>query len=302
VAFEPDPAVAFNQANDQMKGFEGDRLFLGQNPAPGATLAYRLKADAKDVKWTIRDAGGRVVRELSGDAVKGQSVAGLNIVKWDLRIQPLRPVPPPPGANGQTGGGGGGFGGGGNNGPFVLPGTYRATLTVDGRDTAPVAVTVKGDPDIAISEADRRTWFETASDVHQMQQAANDAAAVVQQAWAQFQQLQAQTRGQTLSPASKGAMEAVQKELEVARGRLGLAGGGFGNAQNVRGRIGQLKNAIMGSTAVPTTTQLMQIREARAAMPLVIDQANAAIGKLPALVKDLVGAGAVFPALKPIPR
>jgi hypothetical protein len=302
VAFEPDPAMAFNQANDQMKGFEGDRLFLGQNPAPGATLAYRLKADAKDVKWTIRDAGGRVVRELSGDAVKGQAVAGLNIVKWDLRIQPLRPVPPPPGSNGQAGGGGGGFGGGGNNGPFVLPGTYRATLTVDGRDAAPVAVTVKGDPDIAISEADRRTWFESASDLHQMQQAANDAAAVVQQAWAQFQQLQTQTRGQTLSPASKGAMEAVQKELEVARGRLGLAGGGFGNAQNVRGRIGQLKNAIMGSTAVPTTTQLMQIREARAAMPLVIDQANAAIGKLPALVKDLVGAGAVFPALKPIPR
>jgi len=302
VAFEPDPAVAFNQANDQMKGFEGDRLFLGQNPAPGATLAYRLKADAKDVKWTIRDAGGRVVRELSGDAVKGQSVAGLNIVKWDLRIQPLRPVPPPPGANGQTGGGGGGFGGGGNNGPFVLPGAYRATLTVDGRDAAPVTVTVKGDPDIAISEADRRTWFETASDLHQMQQAANDAAAVVQQAWAQFQQLQTQTRGQTLSASAKASMESVQKELEVARGRLGLAGGGFGNAQNVRGRIGQLKNAIMGSTAVPTTTQLMQIREARAAMPLVIDQANAAIGKLPGLVKELVGAGAVFPALKPIPK
>jgi hypothetical protein len=94
----------------------------------------------------------------------------------------------------------------------------------------------------------------------------------------------------------------VQKELEVARGRLGLAGGGFGNAQNVRGRIGQLKSAIMGSTAVPTTTQLMQIREAKAAMPLLIDQANAAMAKLPALVKELVGVGAVFPALKPIPK
>jgi hypothetical protein len=46
----------------------------------------------------------------------------------------------------------------------------------------------------------------------------------------------------------------------------------------------------------------MQIREAKAAMPVVIDQANAAMGKLPALVKELVGAGAVFPALKPIPK
>ena len=51
-----------NAANDQMKGFEGDRLFLGQNPAPGATLAYRLKGDAKDVKLTIKDASGTTVR------------------------------------------------------------------------------------------------------------------------------------------------------------------------------------------------------------------------------------------------
>ena len=31
------------QANDKMKGFEGDMQFLGLNPAPGATLAYRLQ-------------------------------------------------------------------------------------------------------------------------------------------------------------------------------------------------------------------------------------------------------------------
>jgi hypothetical protein len=42
-AFEPEPAMAFNAANDKMKGFEGDRQFLGPNPAPGATLAYRLR-------------------------------------------------------------------------------------------------------------------------------------------------------------------------------------------------------------------------------------------------------------------
>ena len=41
-AFEPEPATAFNQANDKMKGFEGDMQFLGLNAAPGATLAYRL--------------------------------------------------------------------------------------------------------------------------------------------------------------------------------------------------------------------------------------------------------------------
>ena len=57
--FESEGATIMNAANDQMKGFEGDRLFLGQNPAPGATLAYRLKGDAKDVKLTIKDCERR---------------------------------------------------------------------------------------------------------------------------------------------------------------------------------------------------------------------------------------------------
>jgi photosystem II stability/assembly factor-like uncharacterized protein len=45
-AFEPAPATAFNAANDQMKGFEGDRIFLGRNPDLGTTLFYRLKSEA----------------------------------------------------------------------------------------------------------------------------------------------------------------------------------------------------------------------------------------------------------------
>ena len=66
--FEPAPSVAFNQANDQMKDFEGDRIFLGPNPPPGAGLVYRLRSDVKDVKVTIRDGSNTVVRELSGEA------------------------------------------------------------------------------------------------------------------------------------------------------------------------------------------------------------------------------------------
>ena len=304
-AFEPDPVVAFNQANDQMKGFEGDRIFLGMNPAPGATLAYRLKADAKDVKWTIRDSGGTVVRELSGDEVRDRNKAGLNIVKWDLRVQPLRPLPPAPGA--PAGGGGGGFGGNQNNGPFVLPGSYRATLTVDGKDAQAINVAVKGDPEITISDADRKIWYDTALDLHQLQTRANEAAEMVQNANAQLTLLQQQTRNATLAPAVKQSFDNVTKEMEAVRRRLGLAGqgggGGFGGGtENVRGRIGQLKNAIIGSTSLPTNTQLMQIREVKAALPQVIDQANAAAGKMPGLVKEMLGAGAIFPALKPIPK
>jgi hypothetical protein len=314
--FDSEGATIMNQANDQMKGFEGDRLFLGMNPAPGATLAYRLKADAKEVKLTIKNASGDTVREITGPAVRDRNKAGLNIVKWDLREQPLRPFPPPPGAAageggaGGGGGGGGGFGGGGNNAPFALPGTYKATLSADGKNANTIDVVVKGDPEITISDADRKIWHDTAADLHKEQIKANEVAEMVQNAYAQIQTLQQQTKGVTLSANVKQSFDALTKEFEAVRRRLGLGGGGgFGggggggnNNENVRGRIGQLKGQVMSSTALPTNTQLMQIREAKAAMPGLIDQANAAVAKLPGVVKDMVGGGALFPVIKPVSK
>ncbi|MSO53013.1 MAG: glycosyl hydrolase [Acidobacterium sp.] len=306
--FDSEGATIMNVANDQMKGFEGDRLFLGQNPVAGATIAYRLKAEAKDVKIVIKDGSGTVVRELSGDATRDRNKAGLNLLKWDLRVQPLRPLPPPPGAGAAGGAGGGGFGGGGNNGPYVLPGTYKATLNLNGRDAQTIDVTVKGDPQIQITDADRKIWHDTAKDLHNLQAKANDVAEMVQNAFAQVGVLQQQTRGATLSPNVKQQLDGVVKEFEAVRRRLGLGqqvfggGGGGGNTENVRGRIGQLKGAVMSATTLPTNTQLMQIRETKAALPGLIDQANAVVAKVPGLVKDMVGAGALFPAVKPVQK
>jgi len=286
------------------------------NPAPGATIAYRLKADAKDAKVTIKDASGTVVRELTGTAATGpgndlrdRNKAGLNIVKWDMRLQPLRPLPPAPGAPAAAagGGGGGGFGGGGNNGPYVLPGTYKATLNVNGRDAQTIDVVVKGDPEITITDADRRTWFDTAKDLHELQAKANDVAEMVQNAYAQVQILQQQTKDANLSSNAKQQLDNVVKEFEAVRRRLGLGqqggGGGFGgNTENLRGRFGQVKGQIMASTATPTNTQMMQVREMRAALPGLIDQANAVVAKVPGLVKELIGNGTIFPAVKPVPK
>ena len=308
--FSSEGGTIMNAANDQMKGFEGDRLFLGQNPAPGATLAYRLKSDAKEVKFTIKDASGNTVREISDNDMRDRNKAGLNVVKWDMRVQPLRPLPPAPGAPAGGGGGpggGGGFGGGGNNGPYVLPGTYRATLNVDGRDVQTIDVAVKGDPLIQITDMDRRTWFETARDLHDLQAKANDVAEMVQNAFAQVGILQQQTRNQTFAPNVKQELDNIVKEFETVRRRLGLGqqggGGGFGgNPENLRGRIGQLKGQMMASTALPTNTQLMQIRDVRGQLPGLIDQANAVVAKVPALVKTMVGSGTLFPPIKPVPK
>ena len=309
--FSSEGGTIMNMANDQMKGFEGDRLFLGQNPAPGATLAYRLRSDAKEVKFVIKDSSGNTVRELSGNDMRDRNKAGLNIVKWDLRVQPLRPLPPAPGApaGGGGGAGGGGFGGGGNNGPYVLPGTYRATLNVDGRDAQTIDVAVKGDALIDITDADRRTWFETSRDLHGLQAKANDVAEMVQTSFAQVQMIQQQTRNQNLPPNLKQELDGIVKEFETVRRRLGLGqqggggGGGFGGgADNLRGRIGQIKGQVMASTALPTNTQLMQIRDVRSQLPGLIDASNAVVAKVPVLVKNMIAAGVMFPALKPVPK
>jgi hypothetical protein len=37
-----------------------------------------------------------------------------------------------------------------------VPGEYRATLVVNGKDAATTPVTVRGDPEITISDADRK--------------------------------------------------------------------------------------------------------------------------------------------------
>jgi hypothetical protein len=135
-----------------------------------------------------------------------------------------------------------------------------------------------------------------------MQRQANQAAEVVQTAYAQVQMLKAQTREAAVPAAQKSAMESLDKELEGLRGRAGLGGGGGGfgnNPENVRGRIGQLKGAVMNVTATPTTTQIVQIREVRGLLPKLTTDANAAAAKVPGLVRDLVGAGVIFSPAKP---
>ena len=158
---------------------------------------------------------------------------------------------------------------------------------------------------ITITDADRRVWFDTARELHQLQEKANAVAEMVQNAFAQVQTLQEQTKNANLSGNAKQQLDNVVKEFEAVRRRLGLGqqGGGFGgNTENLRGRFGQIKGQVMASTAVPTNTQMMQVREIKAALPGLIDQANAVVAKVPGLVKDLIGNGAIFPAIKPVPK
>jgi len=134
----------------------GAKIFRGTNPQPGTAISYHLKSAASgDVKITISDYTGRVVRNITGT-----KDAGLNRIQWNLRGDP-----PPrattgggggPGGGGGGGGGGGAGGGGGGGGGFGggfnlgLPleaGTYVVKLSVGGKDYT-TRVIIENDPGI----------------------------------------------------------------------------------------------------------------------------------------------------------
>lgn len=301
--FDIRTAMQYNQAND--RGFLSDKPFFGKNPDYGAAISYYLKGEVKELALRIRDGAGTQIRELSGNDVSEARKAGINRVQWDLRHLPL--PTPPAGAPG-GGGGGGGFGGGGTNGPNVLPGEYRVTLVVDGKEVATKPVRVQGDSAMQITDADRKTLHDTAFGLHELQRQANEAADAVTELSRQFQTIEELLKG-AASPDAKAPLEDAGKRLADLRRRLGVAnpgqpaggggGGGFGGGlnPNVRGVIGQVKGQMMNSTSLPTAAQLRQATEAREDLTKVIEDVNTAITTtMPALFKQV---GAQAP-LKPI--
>jgi photosystem II stability/assembly factor-like uncharacterized protein len=303
------PAMQFNPAND--RGFVTDKPFRGKNPTFGAPISYYLKgeAPAANVMLRIRDAAGTVVRTLSGNDLRDSTKAGINRVYWDLRYQPL-PAPPGP----QGGGGGGGFGGGANNGPFVMPGEYRVTLVVNDKDVSTKSVRVIGDTAVQWTDADRKTWHDTALAFHRLQEHANEAADAVTQLGTQHQTLETLMKSAANVPAdARSAFDAASKQLADLRRRLGVAapgaapqggggGGGFGGGPNpnIRAQFGQTKGQIMNSHSLPSEQQTRALEQGREDLAAVVRDANALITTMSSLF-DKVGAGALKPAaIKPV--
>jgi photosystem II stability/assembly factor-like uncharacterized protein len=312
--FDMRPAIQFNPANN--RGFVTDKPFRGRNPTFGAGISYYFKAAPKEVSLRIRDGAGTVIREISGNDTRNARNTGINRVYWDLRHQPLPPTAAPQaGGPGGGGGGGGGFGGAaGNNGPFVLPGEYRVTLVVDKNEVATKPVRVIGDTAVQMTDADRRTWHDTALQLHRLQEQANEAADTVTQLGTQYQALEGLLKLAASTPAeAKSAVEAAGKQLADLRRRLGVAapgqpaGAGFGGGagfgaqqQNVRGQIGQTKGQIMSSHSLPSEQQMRVLTDGRGDLAKVVQETNALITAMPGLF-DKIGASGLKPAaLKPL--
>ena len=92
----------------------GQKVFRGENPPGGTAISYYLgAAPTGDVKITVSDITGKVVR-----SINGTKELGLNRLQWNLRGDPpARPAGP----GGAPGGGRGGQGGPGGGAPPPAP-------------------------------------------------------------------------------------------------------------------------------------------------------------------------------------
>ena len=256
----------------------------GTNPPLGAIIDFwtKSKPDAKDVKITIRDGGGKQISTITPSSVG----AGVNRVVWDMRYD--RPVPADPrdiaqaiqfvalaGPRPNMGPA--------DRGPIADPGDYTVEVSI-GSNKSSKKFTVEEDP--------RVTWF-SASDRAKRRTALNELMEMSKQADTQrkkfaatdssLRALEASWRpdaahGVTPVPENvKKMAESLRKSLDDLRpafaGR-GLTGPQLSPEerkemlsrpepefvlQPIGNRVTQITDDVQSFSAAPSQTQLEQI-------------------------------------------
>ena len=334
--FTPPPYAMYRRpARDRNYEFWGDQTFFGENPPQAAIISWYLKQDVGKVALKITNAAGATVREIAGDVLAKSNTAGIQSACWDLRIQPaLAPETPPrgggagrgggtqavqpqqeervdpfgAGCGGGGGGGFGGFGGGGTAGPFVLPGAYRVSLVVDDKtvDTKPLRVVA--DPEVILTEAERKRLFDMAGELHELQSRVTEVANALTPFNRQMAELVKVIPGRDDIPADvKASLEALEKaraevapKFAIPAGGRGFGGGrGGGGTPSVLTQIGQAKNGLMGGMW-PTAQTIKSYEKAKADTPGAVNEANALFTKAAAVSAALAKYNLALTAPTPI--
>ena len=254
------------------------RYYLGENlPAAAAMDASSeangdggedgMSSDASgQVKITILDGGGEVVRELTGPGA-----AGIQQVRWDLRIEPPYTPSGPPQQ------GGGGFQGGQARGPRVLPGTYTVRLEAAG-GTQEEQVVVRLDPRVEMSRADLQARQAALMSAYDLARPVYEAGQAARRVTTQLMEVSALLREE--EPASEAFNEEVSGLLEEARE--------LGRDINQAAAGARGAGAMESSSTRPTTDQLWQLDQAWEKVPPLIERLNEIVtDEMPALYRQL---------------
>jgi hypothetical protein len=301
------PAIQYQMAEADGIRFTGFSMFLGDNRPYGALLSYLVggaapagdSAQGKDsLQATIEvlDASGTVVRTF-----KRTAKHGFNRTAWDLSLDgPHRPERP--GAGGAPGGAEGFFGGGG---PDALPGDYTIRVIVKS-DTAVQTVTVRPDPRLPYTLADRRAKLAALQDVMHDQEIAFETQDRLRRAKSGIDEVLERLRDK-----SDSASKALRQDGDSLKKQLGKVQEEFSGREDVQGIfdqpdvvMGLLGNAygMMGSSwAAPSPTELTRAKQAHARLAAALDKVNPALQAVDAYRQRAIAAGLeIFPAIETI--
>ena len=244
--------------SDLNEGFWGHEFFVGENKPTDAVISYNVKSPLSNALLRITDSAGRQVRELAIPAAR--ATAGIQMVCWDMRTDPITlGAPQGAGAPGGRGGGGGGRGGAGspgaptfppqappgylaenpcggggafggrggggatNVGPHVIPGRYNVALVSGGKvlDTKPMTIIM--DPAVRFTVAERKRYNDIVSDLHTMQGRGATIAAALNTMMPQMSAIETSLSSRNDVPAAvKTQFAALKKQFEGLTPRFGV--------------------------------------------------------------------------------
>jgi hypothetical protein len=169
-------------------------------------------------------------------------------------------------------------------------------------------VAVTGEPDIVISDADRKARYDTLKELQAIGSQVQHAGAAIRKANDQLTQIKAAIKDTAAVPAPiKAALDSVAKQLEPLKKRFGV-GLDFNSPdfdfnefrKNLGFRVNNVAGGLAGATVKASADETRQIAELRSDVPGAISEVNALVGRLPALYRQLADAGIYPAAPKPV--
>jgi photosystem II stability/assembly factor-like uncharacterized protein len=231
----------------------GSSGYTGQNPAPGAIIAYLVNSIPADAtpKLEVLDGAGTVVRQLSFNREPG-----LHRVTWDMRAGapltgPAVATPAGGGPGGAAGGGGRGGAGGGEITFVVLPGAYRARLTIASPNAAPRVMeqpfALLRDGGVILTDAELRQLNTTRLTIARLQAGLRETQARLDSVQRQLADARRAADSSSATPAgAKEQLTALESDVASILSVIGGPGGRGGGAGGGAGRGGRAGGAGAG--------------------------------------------------------
>jgi photosystem II stability/assembly factor-like uncharacterized protein len=311
------------------KSFQGEMLYMAENPPYGAVITYHLKESLKTLKQKRVDAekaaekAGKAIEYPSFDALRaeaeeeapailltiadesgtpirtitGPATAGFQRVAWDLRL-PLHTLPrtPRPGDDDDD------FFGN-QSGPYAIPGAYSVSLAqrVGGVVTplaGPVSFKVFADPNSPLTAADHKTRGEFQTVYQSLRRSVAGAIETANATSTRLDQLKRALDGAPKAPrALHDSVRAMEKRLGVIlialRGDTAIARRSEATADSISDRVNFIGFEQSRTLAPATGTHRRQVEIAKALFAEELAKLKALVETdIPAIEREAEAAGA----------